>query len=147
MTNYEIKQFYANKLDHAVGKHGTMVLSSNKFDHTAIESETEKYIAVKLVFEYWPGKYKGRERREIVRALPREWIMTSEEAPAYYADLDRRFELGCKRYEKLLKWGKDNGVKGLRVGLGKVTIQSKIRCAGLTPPTDEELDAIGEATS
>ena len=141
MTEYEIKQFYANMFDHAVGN-GTLCLKNNKFDSTAIESETEKYITVKLVFEYYPGKYQQRELREMVRAIPREYILTAEEAPAYYAEQDRRFKLGCERYSKLLKWGKDHGVKYLRVGLSKNNILSKIRNAGLVPPTDEELDAM-----
>ena len=44
---------------------------------------------------------------------------------------ETRFEEGCKKYEQLIAFCKDNGVKGVRNGMRKETILNKISNVGL----------------
>ena len=45
-------------------------------------------------------------------------------------------EAGLSRYEKLVQWAKDNGVKGARSRMKTSTLMDLIANAGLTPPTE-----------
>jgi hypothetical protein len=42
-----------------------------------------------------------------------------------------RFEAGRKNYDHLIQLAKDNGIKGVRVGLRRVTIEQKLTAAGV----------------
>jgi len=42
-----------------------------------------------------------------------------------------RFEAGCKNYDRLIQLAKDNGIKGVRVGLRRATIEQKLTAAGV----------------
>jgi hypothetical protein len=45
-------------------------------------------------------------------------------------------QAGLSRYEKLVQWAKDNGVKGARARMKTTTLMNLIESAGLTPPTE-----------
>ena len=63
--------------------------------------------------------------------VPKSCTMTKEEYEATLIEEKKRFEEGKVAYEKLVAWAKDQGVKGVRVGLRKETILKKINEAGL----------------
>lgn len=48
----------------------------------------------------------------------------------------KAMQAGLNRYEQLVKWAKDNGVKGVRNRMKTQNILNLIRDAGLTVPAD-----------
>lgn len=46
-------------------------------------------------------------------------------------EIEKHFKEGCEAYEALLKFAKENNVKGVRKGMKKETILNKIHDAGL----------------
>ena len=138
MTVYRIQQWYIDSnMTFPVGK-GAIWPKTDKFDSADIIAESKNHVTVTLTYTY-DGTYHPTESTRAV-TVPRKVIMTEEEAVAYYTDQQRRFDLGCERYNKLLRWCKDRNVEGVRKRLCKSTIICYIKGAGLVPPTDEELD-------
>ena len=45
-----------------------------------------------------------------------------------------RFEAACKAYAELIEYARANGVRGVREGLRRETIENKIKAAGLPLP-------------
>jgi hypothetical protein len=45
-------------------------------------------------------------------------------------------QAGLNRYEKLVAWAKEQGVKGVRSRMKTVTLMNLIEAAGLTPPAE-----------
>ena len=97
---------------------------SIKHSDISIERETEKACYCKCVSEFGT----------IFTWIPKSCLTTKEEMMAEYDEAYTRFEAGEKRYYALLKFAKENHVKGVRKGLRKETIIAKIVAAGLEVP-------------
>lgn len=91
--------------------------------------ESEKAVLIKFVSDF--GSF--------TKWIPKSCLMTEED---YRIEREKeierakRFEEGKKRYGQLIKFAKENKVKGIRIGLRKETIINKIKDAGLEVPSD-----------
>ncbi|WP_276691301.1 hypothetical protein [Acidaminococcus massiliensis] len=65
---------------------------------------------------------------------PKSCTMTDKEVRAEVEAEEKRMEAGLERLKKLLSWAKEQGVKGVRKGMRRVTLEKKIREAGLEVP-------------
>lgn len=101
---------------------GIVVRETEKAYLISFEAETSDGEHEFLV-EKWCPKSCTMDEAEYKQECARE----VERMNAAYA----RYEEGCKKYEALVKFAKDNGVKGVRTGLRAVTILAKIQAAGL----------------
>ena len=63
--------------------------------------------------------------------VPKSCTLTEEEYQAELAAAETRFEDSCKACDELLTFAKANGVKGVRSGMRKATIEQKMREAGV----------------
>lgn len=63
--------------------------------------------------------------------VPKKCTMTEEEKMEEEKEQEKRFEEGCKKYEEILNFCKENNVKGARAGLRKETLLKKITESGL----------------
>lgn len=94
-----------------------------------IVRETEKAVLIKFVSDF--GTF--------TKWIPKSCLMTEED---YRIEREKeekriaRFEEGKRKYNELIKFAKNNGVKYVRVGLRKETIINKIKEAGLEVPAD-----------
>ena len=91
-----------------------------------IERETEKAYLLCIAWDYTSDLY-----RTLKVWVPKSATMTDEEYREEQRKEDERFEEGCKRYENLVAFAKEHGIKGIRVGMRKNTILTKIAEAGL----------------
>lgn len=48
----------------------------------------------------------------------------------------RAMQAGLNRYEQLIQWAKDNGVKGVRARMKTQNVLKLISASGLTPPAE-----------
>lgn len=94
-----------------------------------IVRETEKAVLIKFVSDF--GTF--------TKWIPKSCLMTEED---YRIEREKeekriaRFEEGKRKYNELIKFAKNNGVKYVRVGLRKETIINKIKEAGLEVPAE-----------
>lgn len=100
----------------------------HEYDSVTIVEERGK--AYKIAIE--TESLSGEHDLVIERFVPKSVVMTEREYEKLEDDRAARFEDGKKRYEKMIKFAKENGVKGVRVGLRKETILRKIEAAGLS---------------
>ena len=96
-----------------------------------IIEETEKAVQIYADSDYGCLKFW----------CPKSCIITDEEYAAIVEEETRRYdeqlkkaEIGLAKLEKLVLWAKENGVKGVRKGMRKVTVLAKIEAAGLVAP-------------
>lgn len=115
-----IKKWFQEKMDLGYGKR----LSG---DFGEVVKETEKAYMLNVEWYSVDGEYDGYQNVWV----PKKCTMTEEEFEAEEKAEHERFEAGCSRYEKMIEFAKANGVKGVRVGLRRETIEKKIREAGL----------------
>lgn len=115
-----VKNWFANKIDLGYGKK----LESTK---ATIVKETEKAYLLNVSWYTIDGEYEGYTNVW----CPKSCTMTEEEFLEEEKKNAKRLEDGCSRYEKLIKFAKTNGVKGIRKGLKRTTIERKIKEAGL----------------
>lgn len=92
-----------------------------------INKETEKAYQVFIEYTTIDGECDG----EKLVWVPKSCTLTVEEYRKEAEAEEKRFEDGKAAYEKLVAWAKENGVKGVRVGMRKATILDKIKKAGL----------------
>lgn len=92
-----------------------------------INKETEKAYQVFVEYTTIDGEYEG----EKLVWIPKSCTLTEEEYRKEAEAEEKRFEDGKAAYEKMVTWAKENGVKGVRVGMRKATILDKIKKAGL----------------
>ena len=85
-----------------------------------VERETEK--AYLLSFEAFT--MDGEEDVTVTAWCPKSATMSPEEA-------DAAADAHLSRYEALVKFAKENGIKGARKGMKAATLLTKIRQAGL----------------
>lgn len=109
----------------------TVVDLANREDSIGIVNETEKAYRVVCSSDYGT----------VTIWVPKSCTMTEEEWEAEQAaEMERsrryfqRMEEGRERLEKLIAWAKEQGVKGVRIGLRKATVLKKIEEAGLVAP-------------
>lgn len=88
--------------------------------------ETEKAVLVSITIGYTSSLWKN-----INVWIPKSAMLTDEQYAEQIAEEQKRFDEGCKRYEKLIAFAKENGVKGVRSGMRTETIMKKIESAGL----------------
>lgn len=94
-----------------------------------IIKETEKAVLIKFVSDF--GTF--------TKWIPKSCLMTEED---YRIEREKeekriaRFEEGKRKYNELIKFAKNNGVKYVGVGLRKETIINKIKEAGLEVPAE-----------
>lgn len=89
--------------------------------------ETEKAVLISFEVSSIDGEWDGVKHIWV----PKKCTMTEAE---YQAELEadhKRFEDGCKAYDQLIAFAKANGVKGIRSGMRKSTIEQKMREAGV----------------
>lgn len=89
--------------------------------------ETEKAYQVFIECGRIDGEWDGDK----LIWVPKKCTMTEEEYQAEQAAAEKRFEDGCKAYDQLLAFAKEHGVKGVRSGMRKSTIEQKMREAGV----------------
>ena len=92
-----------------------------------IVKETDKAYEVSVEVSRIDGEWDGTKQVWV----PKSCTMTEAEYQAELKAEQQRFEDGCKAYEKLIAFAKENGVKGVRSGMRKSTIEQKIREAGI----------------
>lgn len=92
-----------------------------------IIAETEKAYKMELYTESLDGEHDLK----FTRYVPKSATETKAEREKEEKRQERRYEAGKKKYEKMLAFAKQNGVKGVRSGMRKDTILEKIRKAGL----------------
>lgn len=91
--------------------------------------ETEKAVNIKFTSKYG----------NLFSWIPKSVFMTKEDERKEEERMNKRiarFEEGKRKYEKLVEFAKENGVKYVRVGLRKETIINKIKDAGLEVPVE-----------
>lgn len=94
-----------------------------------IVRETEKAVLIKFVSDF--GTF--------TKWIPKSCLMTEED---FRIEREReekriaRFEEGQRKYKELVKFAKENKVKGVRIGFRKETIINKIKEAGLEVPVE-----------
>lgn len=115
-----IKDWFAKKMLSENFQSGAYLI-----DVLGIEKETEK--AYKLFVEI--GYCSSIEFQTSVW-VPKKCTMTAAEKRAEEKAQAERFESGCRAYEKILAFAKENGLK-VRKGMRKATLLSKIADAGL----------------
>lgn len=93
-------------------------------DDIWVSRETEK--AVLLIADSDYGK--------IQFWCPKKCVVTDEEYQAEREAEIAKVKAGGERLAKLVEWAKENGVKGVRKGMRKVTVLKKIQEAGLAAP-------------
>lgn len=92
-----------------------------------IVRETEKAVLIKFVSDF--GTF--------TKWIPKSCLMTEED---FRIEREReekriaRFEERQRKYKELVKFAKENKVKGVRIGFRKETIINKIKEAGLEVP-------------
>ena len=118
MTKLKVKDWFTRKIEIPTG------FSLWDYDIEAILKETEKASLCVLSVISRDGEYETT----IERWIPKTCIENSEE---YEAKMDKAFEEGKARYEKLIAFCKENGIKKVRVGLRTATIMRMIEEAGL----------------
>lgn len=116
-----IKEWFLNRIELGYGKRPLTYHLCN------IIKETEKAYLLEIEWCTVDGEYDGFSNRWI----PKSCTLTVDEQIEIEEKQEKAFEDGCKRYEKLLKFAKENDVKGVRKGLRKETILKKIEDAGL----------------
>lgn len=121
MTVY-IKDWFFNKMQAEARNIHLM------YGAVEVVKETEKAYQVSVEFATLDGEYDG----EKLMWCPKSCTMTADEYEKETESQKARFESGCKKYEEMIKFAKDNGVKGVRSGMRKETILAKINNAGLT---------------
>ena len=65
------------------------------------------------------------------RFVPKSVVETESQRKSAEAESYKRYKTGQQKYEKMVSFAKEHGVKGVRTGLRKETILKKIRNAGL----------------
>lgn len=94
-----------------------------------IVRKTEKAVLIKFVSDF--GTF--------TKWIPKSCLMTEED---FRIEREReekriaRFEEGQRKYKELVKFAKENKVKGVRIGFRKETIINKIKDAGLEVPAE-----------
>ena len=94
-----------------------------------INKETEKAVLINFVSDF--GSF--------AKWIPKSCLMTAEDFRIEKEKQDYRYERfveGEKKYNELVKFAKENKVKGVRVGFRKETIINKIKDAGLEIPAE-----------
>lgn len=89
--------------------------------------ETEKAYKVLIECSSIDGEWDG----EKTVWVPKSCTMTGEEYQSEQADERKHFEDGCRAYDQLIEFAKANGVKGIRSGMRKATIEQKIKESGI----------------
>ena len=92
-----------------------------------IMRETEKAYQISFEVSSIDGEWDGVK----FVWVPKKCTMTEEEYQAELAAAEKRFKDGCKAYDELLAFAKAHGVKGVRSGMRKATIEQKMREAGV----------------
>lgn len=93
-----------------------------------VRKETEKAYMIIVDIETLDGEYDSVQSIWI----PKSCVATEEERQAEIEAAHQRFEAGCAKYEKLVAFCKDNGIKGARTGLKTRTLLGMVEAAGLT---------------
>ncbi len=93
-----------------------------------IMKETEKAYLLQVEYVTLNGENDGWKNLW----CPKKCTMTTEEYALYKIEEQKRdeqmqknFDEGCKKYEALVKFAKENKVKGVRVGMRTETILKK----------------------
>lgn len=115
-----IKDWFADKMLAEKFQSGAYLI-----DTLGVEAETEK--AYKLRIEV--GYCSSIEFQASVW-VPKSCTMTEDEKIEEELAQVERFEAGCRAYEKILAFAKENGLK-VRKGMRKATLLAKIADAGL----------------
>lgn len=63
--------------------------------------------------------------------VPKAAVLTKSQRAEASKASQNRYESGKQKYSAMIKFAKDNGVKGVRTGMRKETILEKIKKAGL----------------
>ena len=92
-----------------------------------IIAETGKAYKMELYTESRDGEHDLK----FIRYVPKSATETEAERKKEEKRQEKRYEAGVKKYEKMLAFAKENGVKGVRSGMRKDTILEKIKKAGL----------------
>lgn len=119
----QIREWFIEKnlfgRDASVARYGTLT----------IIKETEKAAYVSVI----------AADGDFTKWIPKSVICSKEEYEAEKEAIDKKinnaYENGKKRYEQLLDFAKSNNVKGVRVGLTRQTIISKIKEMNIEIPT------------
>lgn len=91
-----------------------------------VERETEKAVLITVDGYKWNGDVK-----DVTVWVPKKCFESQSEYTAKEAKAEERYQNACNRYEELVAFCKENGVKGARVGLRKDTLLAKVAEAGL----------------
>ena len=89
--------------------------------------ETEKAYLLRFEVARIDGEWDGGKNIWV----PKKCTMSEEEYRAELEAAEKHFEEGCKAYDQLIAFAKANGVKGIRSGMRKATIEQKMREAGV----------------
>ena len=101
--------------------------SSNWRKEFDIVKESEKAVLIEICIESRDGEWDGLSNVWV----PKSCFESLEEYEKNEQEKEKRFEEGCKKYEQLIAFCKDNGIKGVRNGMRKETILNKILNLGL----------------
>ena len=83
------------------------------------------------------SRFKVSEIEELTSGQASYVIGTLLEEPDFNeAAYHKAMQAGLNRYEKLVAWAKEQGVKGVRSRMKTVTLMNLIEAAGLTPPAE-----------
>lgn len=74
----------------------------------------------------------GEHDLYFTRFMPKSAVVTKSQMEAQRKAERKRYEQGKQKYSAMVKFAKENGVKGVREGLRKETILEKIKKAGLS---------------
>lgn len=122
MTEVYIKEWFLRKMNSE--NNGYYQFSKGK---CIVEKETEKAYLLDVEYYTLDGEDDGVKQKW----CPKSCTMTVEEKEAEEKAQEKRFFDGCNRYEKMISFAKDNGVKGVRERMKKETVLNKIKQAGL----------------
>lgn len=94
-----------------------------------IVKETEKAVLIQFYSDF--GKFN--------KWVPKSCLMSKEDfqkEKERFEKMVTAFDEGKRKYDELVKFAKENNVKGVRAGLRKQTIINKIENAGLVAPVE-----------
>lgn len=119
-----IPDWFMRKLETDGGQSTKYMFDSN---HGKVVKETEKAYMIELDYETIDGEWGGRKKVWVPKSVAQTYEQAQQSAQAR---VDRR-NAAFAELDRLIQLGRDNGVKGLRRGMKRSTIESMLRQAGI----------------
>ena len=119
-----IPDWFMRKLETDGGQNTKYMFDSN---HGKVVRETEKAYMIELDYETLDGEWGGRKKVWVPKSVAQTYEQAQQAAAAKTEKMNNAFA----EMDRLIQLGKDNGIKGIRRGMKRVTIEKMLRDAGV----------------